>query len=163
SQQPVVAGHLAEAMTEALPETSGQSLSRKALDRLLELAARLDAVAVGPGVGLEMETQSAVRGLALAAERPMVIDADALTGLRGPAARAAGARGPPPPPPAPGRARPPPGGEPRGGPGCRDRPPPPPGGGERRRGRPKGRGAGGARPGRPGRPRPFKPARQPRH
>ena len=57
SQQPVVAAQLAEAMTEPIPETAAQTLSAKALDRVLELAARMDAVAVGPGVGLEPETQ----------------------------------------------------------------------------------------------------------
>src|SRR5262249_46489341 len=94
TQQPVVAAHLAEAMTEALPETSAQSFSRKALDRLLELAARMGAVAVGPGVGLEMETQSAVRELVLVPERPMVIDADALTALVGQVGALRRARGP---------------------------------------------------------------------
>jgi ADP-dependent NAD(P)H-hydrate dehydratase / NAD(P)H-hydrate epimerase len=94
TQQPVVAAHLAEAMTEALPETAAQTLSRKALDRLLELTARMDAVAVGPGAGLEPETQGVLRELALAAERPMVIDADALTALAGHLGDLRQARGP---------------------------------------------------------------------
>jgi NAD(P)H-hydrate epimerase len=94
TQQPMVAAHLAEAMTEALPETAAQTLSRKALDRLLELATRMDALAVGPGVGLEPETQGMLRELALAADRPMVIDADALTALAGRLADLRRARGP---------------------------------------------------------------------
>jgi ADP-dependent NAD(P)H-hydrate dehydratase / NAD(P)H-hydrate epimerase len=83
SQQPVVAAQVAEAMTEPLPETAAQTLAAKALDRLIELAARTDAVAVGPGVGLEPETQAAVRDLIRGADRAMVVDADALTALVG--------------------------------------------------------------------------------
>ncbi|MBI3458464.1 MAG: NAD(P)H-hydrate dehydratase [Candidatus Rokubacteria bacterium] len=94
TQQPIVAAHLAEAMTEALPETAAQTLSAKALDRLLELGARMDAVAVGPGVGLEAETQGTVRELVLGVERPMVVDADALAACVGHLPRLREARGP---------------------------------------------------------------------
>ncbi len=83
TQQPVVAGRLAEAMTDPLPETAAQTLSAKALDRLHELSTRMDAIAVGPGVGLEPETQMVVRELVRTAERPMVVDADGLTALVG--------------------------------------------------------------------------------
>lgn len=94
TQQPVVAARLAEAMTEPLPETVAQTLSAKALDRLLELAGRMDAVAVGPGAGLEPETQAMVREVIQAAERPMVVDADALTALVGHLPLVRQARGP---------------------------------------------------------------------
>lgn len=94
TQQPVVAAHLAEAMTEPLAETAAHSLSAKALGRLLELAERMDAVAVGPGVGLDPETQATVRELIQAVERPMVVDADALTALSGHLALVRRARGP---------------------------------------------------------------------
>jgi NAD(P)H-hydrate epimerase len=83
SQQPVVAGRVAEAMTEPLPETTARSLSAKAVERVLELLARMDAAVVGPGVGLDAETQSGVRDLIRQAERPLVVDADALTALAG--------------------------------------------------------------------------------
>jgi ADP-dependent NAD(P)H-hydrate dehydratase / NAD(P)H-hydrate epimerase len=83
SQQPVVAGRLSEAMTEPLPETGTRTLSVKAVERVMELLARMDAVAIGPGVGLDAETQAAVRTLVRDAERPMVVDADALTALVG--------------------------------------------------------------------------------
>ncbi len=94
SQQPVVAARLAETMTEPLPETAAQSLSGKGLGRLFELAARMDAVALGPGAGLEPETQAALRELVLAVERPMVVDADGLTALVGHLASLKEARGP---------------------------------------------------------------------
>jgi NAD(P)H-hydrate epimerase len=94
SQQPLVAAHLAEAMTEPLPETAAQTLSSKALDRLLELAGRMDAVAIGPGAGLDAETQGAVRALIRDMAQPMVVDADALTALVGHLEMVREARGP---------------------------------------------------------------------
>jgi hydroxyethylthiazole kinase-like uncharacterized protein yjeF len=94
TQQPIVAAQVAEAMTEPVAETGSQSLSAKAVDRILELLARMDAVAIGPGVGLEPETQEAVRQLVHAVERPMVVDADALTALAGHLGRLRDARGP---------------------------------------------------------------------
>lgn len=83
SQQPVVASHLLEPMTEPLPETAARTLSRKAVERIVELLSRMDAVALGPGVGLDPETQAAVQILVRDVERPMVVDADALTALAG--------------------------------------------------------------------------------
>jgi NAD(P)H-hydrate epimerase len=83
SQQPVVAGLVLEAMTEALPETPAHSVGAKALDAIAELAARRDAVALGPGLGLDPETQAVAREAARSVRRPMVVDADALTALAG--------------------------------------------------------------------------------
>jgi NAD(P)H-hydrate epimerase len=83
SQQPVVAAQLPEPMTEPLPETAARTLSAKAVERVVELLSRMDAVALGPGVGLDPETRAAVRTLVRDAERPMVVDADALTALAG--------------------------------------------------------------------------------
>jgi ADP-dependent NAD(P)H-hydrate dehydratase / NAD(P)H-hydrate epimerase len=83
SQQPVVAGLVLEAMTEGLPETSSHSVSLKALDTLMELGATRNAIAIGPGLGLDTETQALVRELARTLPRPMVLDADALTALAG--------------------------------------------------------------------------------
>jgi NAD(P)H-hydrate epimerase len=83
SQQPVVAAGLSEAMTEPLPETAARTLSAKAVERIVELLSRMDAVALGPGVGLDPETQAAVQALVRSVERPMVVDADALTALAG--------------------------------------------------------------------------------
>jgi NAD(P)H-hydrate epimerase len=94
SQQPVVAGQLAEAMTEPLPETAAGTPSRKAVERIGELLPRMDAVALGPGVGLDPETQAAVQALVRDIERPMVVDADALTALAGRLALCRDARAP---------------------------------------------------------------------
>jgi NAD(P)H-hydrate epimerase len=83
SQQPVVATLGMEAMTEALAETPGRTLSLAARDLIMELAARVDAVALGPGLSLHPETQALARELVADMPRPMVVDADALTALAG--------------------------------------------------------------------------------
>lgn len=83
SQQPIVASYVPEYMTEALPETAAQSLSLEAKDRILALARRMDAVALGPGLSLDPETQELARVLVRELERPMVVDADALSALAG--------------------------------------------------------------------------------
>jgi len=75
SQQPVVAGLVLEAMTEALPE--------KPREAILGLAASRDAVAIGPGIGLDDETARVARGLVHELHQPMAVDADALTALAG--------------------------------------------------------------------------------
>ena len=70
-------------MTEALPETAAQSLALEAKDRLWDLARRMDAVAIGPGLSLDPETQELARVLIRELQRPMVVDADALSALAG--------------------------------------------------------------------------------
>lgn len=83
SQQPVVASLVLEAMTEALPETAARSVALKAREAVRELAAARTAVAAGPGLGLDAETQALVRELVREVPRPMVLDADALTAVAG--------------------------------------------------------------------------------
>jgi hydroxyethylthiazole kinase-like uncharacterized protein yjeF len=83
SQQPIVAGLTLEGMTEALPETAAHTVSAKARAPIGELAAARDAVALGPGLGLDAETQALARELVRDLERPLAVDADALTSLAG--------------------------------------------------------------------------------
>jgi len=83
SQQPIVAAQAPEYMTEALPETAAGSLALAGRERLLELAHRMDAVALGPGLSLHPETQALARALVAEVERPLVADADALSALAG--------------------------------------------------------------------------------
>ena len=83
SQQPIVAGLGLEAMTEPLPETPTQTISSKARERIAELASRTDAVALGPGISLDPDTQELIRGLIADVPDPMVVDADALSALAG--------------------------------------------------------------------------------
>jgi NAD(P)H-hydrate epimerase len=83
SAQPIVAALSLEAMTEALPETAARSLALKAREPIAALAEARDAVALGPGLGLDEETRALARELTASLPRPMVVDADALTALAG--------------------------------------------------------------------------------
>ncbi|HXJ81311.1 MAG TPA: NAD(P)H-hydrate dehydratase [Candidatus Methylomirabilis sp.] len=94
SQQPIVAGLGMEPMTEPVAETPGHTVSLQARERVLELAARTDALAVGPGLSLDPETQELVRGLVADVARAMVVDADGLNALGGHLERLDRAAGP---------------------------------------------------------------------
>jgi NAD(P)H-hydrate epimerase len=83
SQQPAVAAMYPEPMTEPLAETAGQAIGRQARAAILDLLARRDAVALGPGLSLDPETQDLVRELVAEVSHPMVVDADALSALAG--------------------------------------------------------------------------------
>ncbi len=83
SQQPIVASLVLEAMTEPLPETPAHTLALKAREVIAELAASRDAVALGPGIGLDDETQQVVRSLVQELRPPLAVDADGLTALAG--------------------------------------------------------------------------------
>ena len=83
SQQPVVAGLVVESMTEPLAETAAGTVALAARARVLELARARNAVALGPGLGLEADTQELARQLARDLDRPLVLDADALTAIAG--------------------------------------------------------------------------------
>jgi NAD(P)H-hydrate epimerase len=64
-----------------LPETEAKTVALKARDAITELASARDAVAIGPGLGLDPETRRLARGLVHELPRPMAVDADALTAL----------------------------------------------------------------------------------
>jgi NAD(P)H-hydrate epimerase len=83
SQQPIVAGLVVESMTEPLAETAAGTVAMTARERVFELAEPRDAVALGPGLGLDPDTQELARRLARELDRPLVLDADALTALAG--------------------------------------------------------------------------------
>ncbi|HKX04953.1 MAG TPA: NAD(P)H-hydrate dehydratase, partial [Methylomirabilota bacterium] len=58
-------------------------LALAARERVLELAHRMDAVALGPGLSLHPESQELARALVAEVERPLIADADALSALAG--------------------------------------------------------------------------------
>ncbi len=79
SVYPILAAKVTCPMTWPLPETRGGCLSEKALEPILaRVAAEMDAVALGPGLGRTEETQRLARGLVERLEKPFVADADAL-------------------------------------------------------------------------------------
>jgi hydroxyethylthiazole kinase-like uncharacterized protein yjeF len=83
SSQPIVASSvIRECMTEPLSETSAGSVAPEAADRVLELAAARDVLAIGPGLGSADEsTRAFTRVVTMKRQRPMVIDADGLNSL----------------------------------------------------------------------------------
>ncbi len=83
SARPLLAAHLTEVMTVALPETDGGGLAPDALDEILEQASRADAVLVGCGLGKDPDTQRLVRDLLPRLSGPVVLDADGLNALAG--------------------------------------------------------------------------------
>src|SRR3989442_12406664 len=88
-------------MTEPLPETGARTFALKAREVVAELAAPRDAVALGPGIGLDEETRAAARALGQELPKPMAGDADGLSAppghLGAPPAAPAAPRLPPPP------------------------------------------------------------------
>ncbi|HEY7818066.1 MAG TPA: NAD(P)H-hydrate epimerase, partial [Vicinamibacteria bacterium] len=79
----MMAPQLPEAMWEALPETGSGAVSSKAAPRIRELLRERQALALGPGLGMEEETVSVVREIVAASELPTVVDADGLNALAG--------------------------------------------------------------------------------
>ena len=67
-------------MSEPLPETEARTVAVKARDAVVELAATRDAVALGPGLGLDEDTRRLSKQL-LAARA--ALDELAGTGLPG--------------------------------------------------------------------------------
>ena len=77
----VVAAGQAEMMTESLQETAAGALGPEAAPHMLRLLAERDALAIGPGLGTDAETQAAVARVIGQRHRPAVLDADGLGAL----------------------------------------------------------------------------------
>ncbi|MDO9557444.1 MAG: NAD(P)H-hydrate dehydratase [Coriobacteriia bacterium] len=75
---PTVQSALPHVICHSMAETLEGTLARAAADALLELAAHVDAVVVGPGLTLHPETVEVVRRLVAETRVPLVLDADAL-------------------------------------------------------------------------------------
>ncbi len=72
---------LTEVMTRPLPETEELTLSLLAEKEILEMCESVDAVALGPGLSNNSQTQRLVKKIVLKLDVPMVIDADGLNAL----------------------------------------------------------------------------------
>jgi NAD(P)H-hydrate epimerase len=93
STQERVAVQQAEVMTEPLAETGDGRLAAAGAGPALDLLAPRDALALGPGLGIDAETREAVQSIvAGATTKPLVIDADALNVLAAGDGSAAGRR-----------------------------------------------------------------------
>jgi len=83
SSQERIAVQQVEIMTEGLPESAVGELDPAGLERALELSAKVDALAIGPGLGTAPGTRSLVRGLIERRRVPAVLDADGLNAFTG--------------------------------------------------------------------------------
>ncbi|MDX6656460.1 MAG: ADP-dependent NAD(P)H-hydrate dehydratase / NAD(P)H-hydrate epimerase [Solirubrobacteraceae bacterium] len=77
SQQPVLAAHLLEVMTRALPEADGAHTAAGA-EQVLAAAERGGALVVGPGLGRTPGAQTFAREIVRRSQVPLVLDADGL-------------------------------------------------------------------------------------
>jgi hydroxyethylthiazole kinase-like uncharacterized protein yjeF len=75
-----------EAMTIALPATASGGLAAGAWELLEAAIEESDVVALGPGCGADPESRELARRLALAVDRPLLLDADGLNAFAGRAA-----------------------------------------------------------------------------
>lgn len=75
---PVVQADLSEAVFVSLPETASGTIAAGALELLLERAAGVHAIAIGPGLTTDEGTAGVVRDLVRISPVPVVLDADGL-------------------------------------------------------------------------------------
>jgi ADP-dependent NAD(P)H-hydrate dehydratase / NAD(P)H-hydrate epimerase len=81
SVAPVIAARAGELVYLPQEETATHSISASNKAHLVEMAAKLDFVIMGPGTSLEDETQSLLRELVAKIEQPLLIDGDGLTAV----------------------------------------------------------------------------------
>jgi NAD(P)H-hydrate epimerase len=77
----VVAGRTPELVFLPQQATQGGSIARENRERLLEAAAGVDFVVMGPGTSLDAETQELLRDLTAGVEKPLLLDGDAITAV----------------------------------------------------------------------------------
>ncbi len=81
SSQFVISQKLTEAMTEGLPENPDGQISLDAFDVAMELLEGKRAACIGPGLGLGNDAVVFSQRMAVHCPVPLVMDADALTGI----------------------------------------------------------------------------------
>ena len=80
---PIMAAKLTEVMVKPFFETKDCSMSLLAEKELIAFSDKCDAVAIGPGISQNKETQQLVRILVGRLNKPMVIDADGINACVG--------------------------------------------------------------------------------
>jgi len=78
---PIIAKRGREIVYLPQEETAAGSIAFSNKRRLLEAAAKVDMVVIGPGLSLQEETVSLVKELATAIKMPLLIDGDGLTAI----------------------------------------------------------------------------------
>ena len=79
----LVGPQVIEALTARMPDTANGAFSFDAVGRVVELAAQMQVVALGPGIGKDTETMNFVTEVLHAVEQPVVLDADAISAFQG--------------------------------------------------------------------------------
>lgn len=79
----IMAAKLTEVMVKPFFETRDASLSLLAEKELLSFGEKCGAIAIGPGISQNRETQNLVRNLIVKFAKPMVLDADGINALAG--------------------------------------------------------------------------------
>ena len=72
---------LTEVMTVPLPEAAKGILGKDAISGILTLAGKCDALVLGPGLGNHEETRLLVHEIIQNADKPLIVDADALNAV----------------------------------------------------------------------------------
>ncbi len=72
-----------EAMTHALPETGTGILGDASFNTIMDLLSDKKCLAIGPGIGVALETKTLVHRIIQESTKPIVIDADGLNNLIG--------------------------------------------------------------------------------
>jgi hydroxyethylthiazole kinase-like uncharacterized protein yjeF len=80
---PIVQAGLTEAVFLPLPETADGTVAAAALDVVGERLEGAHALAIGPGLSTQAETQAFIRELVRVASVPLVVDADGLNAFAG--------------------------------------------------------------------------------
>ena len=78
---PYIANKGSEIVFLPQKETASGSISLENMDFLLNMAAKMDMVVLGPGLSLDEETQGLVKELAKEINRPLLIDGDGITAV----------------------------------------------------------------------------------
>ncbi len=79
----ILARKLTEVILVPVAETAGGSIAKSAIAEILKRSDSADAVVIGPGLSLEVETQQVVRSVVAKIKRPLIVDADALSAFSG--------------------------------------------------------------------------------
>ena len=83
SIQPILARKLTEVILLPLPETRAGTVGPDAFEMIMEKFSWADAVAIGPGLGRDPETDALLLSLLQTERTPIVLDADGLTACAG--------------------------------------------------------------------------------
>ncbi len=89
-----VDAEIVEAITFSLPATPEGTVAGDAMTALAPYLERADAVAIGPGMGRNAETDRFIREFVERCQKPVVVDADAITAFAGQSGLLAGLHAP---------------------------------------------------------------------